>query len=98
MIAFGRVVVDDVEDHLEAGGVERAHHALELADGAGRRMRGREPPLGRKVAVAVVAPVIREALFCQVAIARVVVDRHQLDRRDAELLEVAIAGSRVSAS
>ncbi len=39
MVAFGRVVVDDVEDDFEAGGVERAHHALEFADGAGRRER-----------------------------------------------------------
>ena len=37
LIALGRVVVDDVEDHLDAGGVQRAHHRLELADGAGRR-------------------------------------------------------------
>ena len=30
-VAFRRVVVDDVEDHLEAGGVQRAHQCLELA-------------------------------------------------------------------
>ena len=32
VIAFGGVVVDHVEDHLEAGGVQRPHHHLELAD------------------------------------------------------------------
>ena len=37
MIALGGVVVDDVEDDFEAGGVQRADHALELADRAGRR-------------------------------------------------------------
>ena len=31
VIAFGRVVVDDVEDDFEAGGVQRPHHRLELA-------------------------------------------------------------------
>ena len=31
MIPFRRVVVDDVEDDLEAGAVERLHHPLELA-------------------------------------------------------------------
>ena len=34
VVAFGGVVVDDVEDDFEAGGVERAHHPLELADRA----------------------------------------------------------------
>jgi hypothetical protein len=32
VIAFGGVVVDDVENHLDAGGVQRLHHRLELAD------------------------------------------------------------------
>ena len=31
MVALGGVVVDDVEDHLDAGAVQRLHHALELA-------------------------------------------------------------------
>ena len=31
LVALGGVVVDDVEDHLDAGGVQRAHHHLELA-------------------------------------------------------------------
>ena len=30
VVAFGGVVVDDVEDHLEAGVVQRPHHRLEL--------------------------------------------------------------------
>ena len=37
MIAFGRVVVDDVEDHLETGCVQRPHHHLEFADAFERR-------------------------------------------------------------
>ena len=32
LVAFGGVVVDDVEDHLEPGGVQRLHHRLELVD------------------------------------------------------------------
>ena len=39
VVAFGGVVVDDVEDHFEAGGVQRAHHHLELAHGFERRAR-----------------------------------------------------------
>ena len=30
MIAFGGVIVDDVENHLDAGGVQIAHHRFEL--------------------------------------------------------------------
>ena len=44
MVALGRVVVDDVEDDFEAGGVQRAHHRLEFAHGvsgaASRRSAG----------------------------------------------------------
>ena len=32
LVALGGVVVDDVEDDLEAGLVEPAHHRLELAE------------------------------------------------------------------
>ena len=42
VVAFGRVVVDDVEDHLDAGGVQRADHRLELAHGFERRAATRE--------------------------------------------------------
>ena len=88
LIALGRVVVDDVEDHLEAGGVQRAHHALELAHGARGRSRRGEPPLRRKVAEAVVAPVLGESFLLEVAIARVMMHGHQLHRGDAELAQV----------
>ena len=37
VVALGGVVVDHVEDDFEAGGVQRAHHHLELADGFERR-------------------------------------------------------------
>ena len=32
LVALGGVVVDDVEDHLDAGVVEVRHHLLELGD------------------------------------------------------------------
>ena len=41
VIAFGRVVVDDVENHLEAGAVQRLHHPLELAHALVRDARRR---------------------------------------------------------
>ena len=51
VVALGRVVVDDVEDHLDAGLVERPHHRLELGDlgavaaGAGILVVGARNPM-----------------------------------------------------
>jgi hypothetical protein len=66
VVAFTGVVVDDVEDHLEAGSVQFAHHDLELGDlpaaGADRRVLtvgGEEPD-------AVVAPIVAQAAFGEV--------------------------------
>ena len=38
VIPFGRVVVDHIQDHLEAGVVQRPHHTLELAHATGGRL------------------------------------------------------------
>ncbi len=88
VVALGGVVVDHVEDDLDAGGVERTHHALELlhllAALAGRGVR----VLRREERDRVVAPVVREPLVLQRAVVDELVHRHELDRRDAELLEV----------
>ena len=44
---------------------------------------------GREERQRVVAPVVRQAALDQVAVVDVVVDGHQLDRRDAELQQMA---------
>ncbi len=81
LVALGGVVVDHVEDHLDARLVQPAHHLLELVDAA----TGRDVAGGRgEEADGVVAPVVRQALFDQVAIVEEGLDRHQLDRRDPE--------------
>jgi len=88
VVALGGVVEHDVEDHLQAGLVEVAHHRLELAGGvlgAGRRgvagVRGEEPDR-------VVPPVVAEALLDEMGVVDEVVHRLELDRRDAEIGEV----------
>ena len=87
VVALGGVVVDDVEDDLDAGGVHRLDHRLELLDllalGAGGvvGVRGEE-------AEGVVAPVVAQALVEQRGVLDELVHRHQLDRGDAELLQV----------
>ena len=89
VVALGGVVVDDVEDDLEAGGVERLDHRLELVDlpppVAGRAVvavRGQE-------ADAVVAPVVAQASLEQVGVVHELVHRQQLDGGDAEVGQVA---------
>ena len=84
LVALGGVVVDDVEDHLDAGRVEGQHHRLELphllAPGARRRVLG----VGGEVAERVVAPVVGQAPPQQVGLRHEVVDGHELHRGHAE--------------
>jgi hypothetical protein len=94
VIAFGGVVVDDVEDHFEAGGVQGAHHHLELAHAFERRRRRRVARVRREVGQGVVAPVVGEAALDQVPLVEVVVHRHQLHRRHAEREQVLHRGLR----
>ena len=65
-VAFGGVVVDDVEDHFEAGGVKPGHHLLEFAQAVGNVRRIAR--IGRKEADGVVAPVIGQPLLEQMAV------------------------------
>ena len=48
MVALGGVVVDDVEDHLDAGAVERLDHPLELVHLLAVRAGGRVRACGAK--------------------------------------------------
>ena len=67
------------------GLVQAAHHHLELVQvGAGRDVARRE----REVVDGVVAPVVDELLLDQIAVVEEGLDRHQLDRGDAELHQV----------
>ena len=85
--ALGGVVVDDVEDHFDAGGVQAPNHRLELFHAAFRRRR--EPCVRSKVRQRVVAPVVRQACPCQPPLAGRLVYRQQLDGRHAQVREVA---------
>ncbi len=88
MIAVSGVVVDDVEDHFETAGVERAHHLAKLANGVlGRRAR-RKTRIEREIRDGVVTPVIDEAAHRERELVGVRVHRHQFDRRDAKVFEV----------
>ena len=94
LVAFGRVVEDHIQDDLDAVAMQLLHQRLELvhlhAELAGRRVTG----LGRKEADRAVAPVV-EKLLAGVGVDLAVfplvelVDRHQLEAVDAQLLQIA---------
>ena len=89
VVALGGVVVDDVEDDLDVGVVQVAHHRLELLHlRAGTAARRGVGVVGREEGDRVVAPVVREALLLQVVVVEELVDRHELHGGDPEPLVV----------
>ena len=88
VVAFGGVVVDDVEDDLDACRVQSPHHPLELlhllAQLAGRGVGVLRCEEGDRV----VAPVVRQPFLLQRRVVDELVHRHELDRRHADPLEV----------
>jgi hypothetical protein len=88
VIALRRVVVNHVENHLDARRVQRAHHHLKLAHRFQRRDRRRVAGLGGEECQGVVAPVVREPLLQQVPVVRVVMHREQLHGRHPQFLQV----------
>ena len=88
VVALGGVVVDHVEDHLDAGRVQGPHHGLELVDDLLARGRGRVVVVRGQVGDRVVAPVVAQPQVDQAVVVDELVHRHQLDGGDAELGEV----------
>ncbi len=84
LVALGGMVVDDVQDHLDAGVVEARHHFLELVHERARQVAR----IGREEAERVVAPVVRQPALDQRAIVDEGMDRHQLDGRHPEAGEM----------
>ena len=87
-----RVVVDDVEQHLDAGGVQVLDHRLELVEGALRVRLRRVRRVRREEAERVVAPVVGQPAQHEVGLVREGVDREQLECRDPEALQVVDEG------
>ena len=79
MVALRGVVVDDVQDHLDARRVQRADHLLELLDHPLDAPRGVRVVRGQ-VADRVVAPVVGKSALGQVVVVDELVHWHQLDR------------------
>ena len=88
MVALGGVVVDDVENHLDARIMERPDHILELGHRAGRRLVCRVLILRGEESESVVAPIVSQPQREQTLIVHELVDRHQFDRGDIQRLEM----------
>ncbi len=80
MIAFGGVIEDHVEDHLDAGRMQPRHHGLERFDAA----VGAVALIGREETDRVVAPIVPQTLFDQMPVVDEGMHRQELDAGDAE--------------
>ena len=102
VVPLGGVVVDDVEDDLDAGGMQRLHHALELADRIVRVAGAHVVGVRREEPDRVVPPVVPQSAIDEVTVMHEVVYRQQFDRRDSQADEVvgggAVGQARVGAA
>ena len=88
LIAFGGVIVDHVENNLDAGAVHHLNKRLEFAKVTGRE----EAWIGSEERQGVVAPVIRQPPFDQMTVVQEGVNRQQLDRGNPQLGQVFDGG------
>src|ERR1700730_3974118 len=88
MISFRRVIVDNIENHLEAGGVKTSHHRFELGDLLSHSSAARVFGVGRKEADGVVTPIISQAPVDQSFVIDMRMDRQKLKRRYVETLQI----------
>ena len=88
VVALGGVVVDHVEDDLDARRVHGLDHGLELLDLLAVLAVGGVGVVRGEEADGVVAPVVRQALLLQVGVVDELVDGHELQRRDPQAGEV----------
>jgi hypothetical protein len=86
--AFAGVVVDHVEDHFDSRRVERPHHRFEFRKRLARRRLGGVFQMRREKVQRVVAPIISQPFFQQMAVVEMEMDRHQLDGRHAKIEQV----------
>ena len=84
MIALGGVVVDHVEDDLDAGVVQRRDRGAEIADGVAAGVA----LIRREEAERVVAPIIAQAAVEQIAVVEKEMHRQELDGGDAEAAQM----------
>ena len=87
VVALARVIVHDVENHLEPGGMECLHHGLELFDLEPKPARC-VAHVGSKKPDGIVAPIVRQATLGQMPVHDELMHRQQLEGSDAQRLEI----------
>ena len=87
VVALGRVVVDDVEDDLDARLVQRLHQVLELLHLVSP-LAARVFVVRRQVPDGVVAPVVAQSFVEQRRVLHELMDGQELDRGNPETLQV----------
>ena len=81
MIGLHRMVVDDIQNHLDAGRMQRRDGGAQTL----RSTRARIARLRREIGERRIAPVVAQVLLGEEAIVGERVDRQQFDRRHADL-------------
>ena len=92
VIALCGMVVDDIEDHLDASLVQGLHHLLELLHLLPPLASAGVFVMGGKIADGIVTPVVAQAPLHQMGIVNELMQRQQLDGRDAKLGQVVDRG------
>ncbi len=82
------MVVDDVEQHLDASRVQLTHHLAELLHLLAAAPASGVLAVGCEESDRVVAPVVAQAPLDEAVVVHELVHRQQLDRRDPEPLQV----------
>jgi hypothetical protein len=83
------VVVDHVQNHFDAGGMQGGHHHLELLDGILGQVRRGITAVGGEKGQGVIAPVIRQPPVDEMPVVEKVMHRQEFDGGDAELGQIA---------
>ena len=83
-VALCGMVVDDVEDDLDAMGVKLVHHLLEFV----HHRRLQIARLGREEGERIIAPIIPQSLVDEIAVVDKGVDRQQFGAGDAERAQI----------
>ena len=83
-VAFGRVVVDHIQQHFDAGVVQAFDHGFEFGQIAAAQIAR----FRREEAQGVVTPVVAQATIREKPVIDEGMDRHQFDGGDAQRLQV----------
>ena len=94
LVAFGGVVVDHVENHFNATGVQSCDHHLKLLHRVLGDVHGGIATVGGKKSEGIIAPIIAEPPLEEMPIVEKVVHREELDGRDPQIGQMADGGFR----